>query len=47
MYQNKSISVFLDITTFADFQLKSAAVSRTQGMCQLILIFLGSSLGKV
>ena len=43
----QSISVFLDITKFSDFQWKNAAVSRTQGVCQVIHIFFGSSLGKV
>ena len=43
----KSVSVFLDTTKFADFQRKSADVSRTQGVCHVILIFFGSSLGKV
>ena len=43
----KSISVFLDITKFADFRLKNADVSRTQGVRHVILILFGSSLGKV
>ena len=43
----ESISVFLDIAKFADFRLKNADVSRTQGMCHVIYIFFGSSLGKV
>ena len=30
----QSISVFLDITKFADFQWKNADVSRTQGVCR-------------
>ena len=42
----ESISVFLDITKFSDFQWKNADVSRTQGVCQVIHIFFGSSLGK-
>ena len=44
MYQNTiyiSISsVFLDIAKFADFRWKNADVSRTQGVCQVIHIFL-------
>ena len=43
----ESISIFLDIVKFADFRWKNADVSRTQGVCHLILIFFGSSLGKV
>ena len=43
----QSISVFLDITKFADFRGRNADVSRTQRMCHVIYIFLGSSLGKV
>ena len=31
----------------ADFQWRNADVSRTQGMCQLVYIFVGCSLGKV
>ena len=41
------ISVFLDIAKFADFRWKNADVSRTQGVCHVIYIFFGSSLGKV
>ena len=50
MYQYtkvQSMSVFLDITKFADFRWKNADVSRTQGVCHVIHIFFGSSLGKV
>ena len=43
----KSLSVFLDITKVADFQWENADVSRTQGVCHVIYIFFGSSLGKV
>ena len=43
----ESISIFLDIVKFADFRWKNADVSRTQGVCHLIHIFFGSSLGKV
>ena len=41
------MSVFLDITKFADFLRKNADVSRTWEECQVIHIFFGSSLGKV
>ena len=43
----QSISVFYDITKFADFLRKNADVSRTQGVCHVIHIFFGFSLGKV
>ena len=43
----ESISVFLDKTKFADFGRKDADVSRNQGVCPVIHIFFGSSLGKV
>ena len=43
----QSISVFLDMTKFTDFRLKNADVNRTQGLCHVIHIFFGSSLGKV
>ena len=43
----QSISAFLNTAKFADFQRKNADVSRTQGVCHLIHIFFGSSLGKV
>ena len=43
----QSISVFLDITKFADFRSKNADVSRSQGTCHVIHIFFKSSLGKV
>ena len=42
----QSISAFLDITKVADFWRKNA-VSRTQGVCHVIYIFSGSSLGKI
>ena len=41
------MSVFLDITKFADFRWKNADVTRTQGMYHVIHIFFESSLGKV
>ena len=40
-------SVFLDIEKFADFRWKNADVSRAQGMCHVIHILFGSSLGKI
>ena len=43
----KSVSVFLDIAKFADFWRKNADVSRTQGVCHVILIFFEPFLGKV
>ena len=39
------ISVFPDIAKFADFLLKNADVSRTQGVCLVIHIVFGSPLG--
>ena len=41
------ISVFLDIAKFADFRQKNADFSRTQGVCHVIQIVFGNSLGKV
>ena len=41
------LSVFLDIVKFANFRWKNADVSRIQGVCHVIHIFFGSSLGKV
>ena len=41
------ISVFFDIRKVADFWWKNADVSRTQGVCHEIYMFLGSSSGKV
>ena len=43
----KSISVFLDRVKFADFRFKNADVSITQGVCHMIHIIFGTSLGKV
>ena len=42
-----SLFVFSDIGKFADFWWKSADVGKTQGVCHVIHIFFGSSLGKV
>ena len=47
MYHNVSISAFLDIAKFGDFRWKNADVSRSHGVCHVIHIFFGSSLGKV
>ena len=41
------MSAFYDITKFADFRWKNADVSKSQGVCHMIHIFFGSSLGKV
>ena len=43
----QSISVLFDIAKFADFRWKNADVSRTQGVCHVIHIFFGLSLGKL
>ena len=43
----ESISVFFDVAKFADFWLKNADVSRTQGVSHVIHIVFGTSLGKV
>ena len=43
----QSKPAFLDVIKFADFQLKNADVSRTQGVCHMSYIFFRSSLGKV
>ena len=43
----QSISVLFDTTKFADFRSKNADVSRTQGMCHVIHMLFGSSLGKI
>ena len=43
----QSISVFLDIVKFAYFRSKNADVSKSEGVCHVIHIFFGSSLGKV
>ena len=43
----KSISVFLDKVKFTDFRYKNADISRIQGVCHVIHIVFGTSLGKV
>ena len=35
----QSISLFLDIVKFADFQSKNADDSKTQGVCHVIHVF--------
>ena len=47
MYQN---TMYIGISSYnktADLPLENAYVSRTQGVCHMIYIFFGSSLGKV
>ena len=43
----KSISVFLDIAKFSNFQRKNADISRNQSVCHVILILFRPSLDKV
>ena len=43
----QSISVFPDVTNFADSRWKNADDSRTHGVCNVINIFFESSSGKV
>ena len=43
----QAISVFLGVTKVADFWWKNPNVNSNQGVCHLIFIFFGSSLGKV
>ena len=43
--KTQSTPSFLDVAKFADFWWKYADVSRTQGLCHVIYIFFGSSLG--
>ena len=43
----QSVSVFPDIAKVADLWRKITDVSRTQGVCHVIYIFFGPSLGKV
>ena len=43
----QSISVFPDITKVGGFQRKTNDVSITQGVCHVIYMVFGSSLGKV
>ena len=48
LFQNAiDIVVFSVMEKFADFWLRNADVSRNQGICHVIHIFFGSSLGKV
>ena len=43
----QSISVFLDISKYVDFRWKNPDVSRTQEVCHVTPIFLGSFLGML
>ena len=43
----QSISIFLDIAKFTEFQWKNADLRRTQEVCHVIRIFVVSSLDKV
>ena len=43
----QSIPVYPDILKTVDFWRKNTDISRTQGVCHVIYVFLGSSLGKV
>ena len=43
----QSVSLFLDIAKIADVRWKNADFSRTQGVCHVIHMFFGSSLGKI
>ena len=45
-FVSKYLSAFLEIAKIDDFQWIKADVSRIQGMCHVIHIFFGSSLGK-
>ena len=47
MYQIASYIYSLDIAKSADFRWKNADISRTLGVCHVIHIFFGSSLGEV
>ena len=47
MYQNAIYICIFDIAKFVNFQRKNADASRNQGVCHVIDIFFGSSLGKV
>ena len=40
----QSISVFADITKFADFGSKNADVNRSQWVCHVIYVFFGFSI---
>ena len=41
------LSVFLDITKNDDFLWKNDAASRNQGVCHMIYVSFGTSLGKI
>ena len=42
-----NIYLYFSITKVSDFYWKNTDVSRTQGVCHVIYMFIGSSLGKV
>ena len=43
----QSISSFHDKTKFTDFQGRNGDVSRSQGVCHVIHVFIGWTLGKL
>ena len=43
----QSVSVFLETIKLADFRLKNADFSRSQGVCHVTHLFFGFPLGKV
>ena len=43
----QAISVFLDIAKVADLRCKNTDVNRTLGVCHVIYVFFGFTLGKV
>ena len=45
-FEMQFMSLLLDITKDADFWWRNADVNRTQGVCQVLYMFFGSSLGK-
>ena len=43
----QAIPVFSDMLKIRDFRWKNAHVSKTEGVCHVIYVFFGSSLGKL
>ena len=43
----ESVSAYLDVTEITNFWRKNADLSRTKGVCRMIYMFFGSSLGKI
>ena len=43
----QSLSLFFHITKINDFRWEDVDAGRTQGICQVICIFFGSSLGTI